>query len=106
MAQVKESPIKVITWTPHAEWTFKATSSECQICREILVNPCMNCLTTHIKGELMCHVAKGNCGHCFHKHCIEGWLKNASNCPICTIPFNITIKNMNSEDEWKKSLKK
>ena len=106
MTDIKKNPVEVVSWTPHANWIFKATSNECQICREDLVSPCMNCSSTHTKGEMLCYVSKGNCGHCFHKHCIDGWLKNATNCPICSIPLNISVKNMNGEDEWKKLLKK
>lgn len=106
MAQSIEPPIdpliKIISWSPQATWTFKATSHECQICRETLVNSCTNCLANHNQGELICNVSKGNCGHCFHKHCIDQWLSNHSNCPICSIPLNISVKNMNNDDDWKK----
>ncbi len=99
-------PIEVITWSPFATWIFKSSTTDCSICRESLVKPCAECITTHTYGDLTCDVSKGNCGHCFHKHCIDKWISTASTCPICSIPINITIKNINTNQQCKRLPKK
>lgn len=32
------------------------------------------------KGD---EVYQVNCGHHFHKNCLEEWLRNTANCPVC-----------------------
>lgn len=98
------SPIEIVNWSPFATWVFKSSTNDCSICREQLVNPCCECITS--STNITCNVSKGNCGHCFHEHCIVKWMSGASNCPICTLPINIVIKNMNSKQEYKKLPKK
>lgn len=41
----------------------------CPICQDIKEN---NCISRHL-----------SCGHTFHIECIEYWLKDNTNCPIC-----------------------
>jgi len=102
MATVQtKKPIEVVSWAPTATWIFKTPSTDCSICREALVKPCTQCTSGHVKGDLNCDVSRGNCGHCFHKHCIDKWTSTATNCPICSVPINITVKNMNNGEDWK-----
>lgn len=94
------SNIEIVSWNPFATWIYKSSTTECSICREQLVNKCINCSTEN--DDKTCNVSKGNCGHCFHEHCIVKWMSTASNCPICTLPIHIVVKNMNNKQEHKK----
>jgi hypothetical protein len=40
---------------------------------------CSVCLTQLQTGD---SVRKLKCGHCFHKECIDGWLKIKASCPL------------------------
>jgi len=40
---------------------------------------CVICLERLVKGE---EVAKLACEHCFHKHCLEAWVKKSASCPL------------------------
>lgn len=42
---------------------------------------CTICLS-HFEGEQECIVLPG-CDHCFHRECIDDWLREKSNCPNC-----------------------
>ena len=37
------------------------------------------------------------CGHKFHRKCIEDWLKKQANCPICRMQFNIKGNDTNNK---------
>jgi len=52
-----------------------------------------------------CLVTQGACGHGFHDHCIQKWLKTINNCPICRTPWNIQVEDMDNDIDWKKSYK-
>jgi hypothetical protein len=39
------------------------------------------------RGVATCHVSLGACGHAFHSHCMEGWLRAHSKCPLCHDPW-------------------
>lgn len=41
---------------------------------------CSICYSEYIKGEFKREL---ECNHCFHKKCIDKWLKKFLNCPIC-----------------------
>ena len=51
----------------------------CIICRQDLGKPCVECMLTENEN---CVVSHGNCGHTYHKHCIDRWLKTRNICPI------------------------
>ena len=36
------------------------------------------------------------CGHKFHRKCIEDWLKKEQNCPICRMKFDLNSNNNNA----------
>ena len=52
---------------------------KCVICREELKNVCITC---EANGKKDCGNAMGRCGHSYHQHCIEYWLKNRIVCPL------------------------
>ena len=53
----------------------------CTMCRNQLDQVCTKCQTDKITDPNLCPVIQGKCGHKFHKHCLEGWLKKSPYCP-------------------------
>lgn len=51
----------------------------CAICKEDNNNYCINCSSS---GNTNCNVLIGNCGHAFHEHCLNEWLKMRRVCPL------------------------
>ena len=96
----QEKPIEVVSWTPYATWRFRATYTDCPICKGHLEEPCLQCLESHNKGDLTCDASRGKCGHCFHKHCIDKWTEKSQVCPVCTTPYATDVRNMNNNTDW------
>lgn len=101
-----DKPIELVNWAPVATWNFKTSGTECPICKHHYEELCLTCEDEHTSGEPTCEVSRGKCGHCFHRHCINSWLKNSNICPICTTPYANDINNMANTEEWKKLLRK
>ena len=53
--------------------------NQCAICQNKLVEACIACLAVDIK---VCIAVEGKCGHPYHLHCIERWLKQRKVCPL------------------------
>lgn len=81
-------------WTPVLGWCYNTFADECAICRDNLLNECSECAGNSVDNK-NCVVVKGNCGHCFHNHCISRWLASKSSCPLCVEKFVIAVKDMN-----------
>jgi RING-box protein 1 len=94
--------MEVVNWSPVGKWSFKTSGNECNICKQHYEEPCLDCTTTHVGGELICDITRGKCGHCYHKHCINKWLTNSNICPICSTPYVTELSNMANNEEWKK----
>ena len=103
---VNKQPIELVSWSPFGNWNFASPSTDCSICRILLVKACAECESKNSKEDLSCDISRGNCGHCYHKHCINNWLKTSTHCPICKLPFNITVSNMNNDTDWRRLLLK
>ena len=74
-SRFKFSDIKILT-----SWRYNLLlNKECTICRCSLNE---NSLSYQTKG-LSSYVIVGECGHSFHKECLEGWIKENPRCPIC-----------------------
>lgn len=68
-------------WNAVALWMWNTEVEDCTICRNSLMDPCINCESK--KGPpTECNVAWGECNHAFHHHCIEKWLKTRHVCPL------------------------
>lgn len=52
------------------------TNQECSICLDIISADAIQCC---------------QCGHCFHKTCIEKWLKHSKTCPLCRRKCNLNF---------------
>lgn len=60
------------------------TEQTCTLCRNDLTDVCNVCKTQGITDPALCIVVTGKCGHIFHSHCIEGWIKAGH--PDCPYP--------------------
>ncbi|KAL4308810.1 hypothetical protein GQ457_01G040810 [Hibiscus cannabinus] len=58
------------------EWFGKIESSSSSV-------HCVVCLSKVAEGEKLRSLPI--CGHSFHAHCIDSWLKVRPNCPLCRI---------------------
>lgn len=65
----------------------KSTDDECYLCRQNLLAPSFEDLQN---GNLKVLVSLGECGHAFHKTCIDiHYAKNNYSCPIDKTPWNL-----------------
>ena len=48
--------------------------------------PCINCVGDTTATE-ECTRAVGKCGHVYHRHCIDKWLKDHTECPLCEVTW-------------------
>lgn len=55
--------------------------NKCPICRNDLNRVCVQCQTNDITDTKACPVVHGKCGHNFHKHCVDDWLRRSNKCP-------------------------
>ncbi|KAG7664754.1 HRT1 [[Candida] subhashii] len=74
---------EVKKWTAVAFWSWDIQIENCAICRNHLMEPCIECQPNSIanSGE-ECIAAWGVCNHAFHLHCIKRWLKTRNACPL------------------------
>ncbi|CAJ1939528.1 unnamed protein product [Cylindrotheca closterium] len=55
-------------------WRRPTASDECSIC-----------LQSYEPGQTICLAKNTNCKHVFHQDCIEEWLRDHSDCPLCRV---------------------
>jgi len=60
----------------------KTNINICAICRSSLIDNCLYCTQDNT-----CLFISGICGHDYHSHCINSWLKHRNICPICSSPW-------------------
>ncbi|KAG5478056.1 hypothetical protein GH5_04921 [Leishmania sp. Ghana 2012 LV757] len=54
----------------------------CSICCNQVEGPCVVCQSNAEATSAECSITWGECGHAFHTHCIEKWLKTRPVCPL------------------------
>ncbi|KAH9387185.1 E3 ubiquitin-protein ligase RBX1 [Nematocida major] len=69
-----------------ALWTLNIIVDKCAICRNHIMDTCIECQTEEKSVE--CKLAWGTCNHAFHAHCISQWLKSKNICPLDSKPWN------------------
>ena len=47
----------------------------------MILDECLICMDNYKVGEFVRNLS--NCNHCYHKKCIDKWLKKNGSCPIC-----------------------
>eukprot|EP01128_Nolandella_sp_AFSM9_P002819 TRINITY_DN1321_c0_g1_i1.p1 TRINITY_DN1321_c0_g1~~TRINITY_DN1321_c0_g1_i1.p1 ORF type:complete len:104 (+),score=10.49 TRINITY_DN1321_c0_g1_i1:24-314(+) len=74
-------------WNAVAMWTWDLSVDNCAICRNNIMDMCIEA-QANPDGALGCDhgckVAWGDCSHAFHFCCISRWLKSRTVCPLCT----------------------
>lgn len=79
----KKQRFEVKKWTAVAFWSWDIVVETCAICRNHLMEPCIECQPNSINNSLeQCIAAWGVCNHAFHMHCIQRWLKSRPVCPL------------------------
>lgn len=77
---------EVKKWIGVAMWTFNNDVELCAVCRNLIVDPCIecqsNCSSVTGESDSDCKVAWGVCNHAYHFHCVSKWLKKHSTCPL------------------------
>ena len=48
---------------------------------------CALCAKEYLAGDLVYESNNAQCGHQFHKVCMDKWLNIQNTCPICNQPF-------------------
>jgi anaphase-promoting complex subunit 11 len=79
----------VTKWNAVASWVSDSVSLNCSICREPLEHDCPHCMLLN-DPSITCHIAKGQCCHSFHKHCLDRWFNSQKHqkCLLCTATWN------------------
>ena len=72
----------------------------CPICRNPLSDDCIECEATLKDTDTQeCLTAWGKCQHVYHNHCINRWLENREDCPLCNGKWELVkLGRDNSED--------
>ncbi|XP_034100219.2 RING-box protein 1-like [Drosophila albomicans] len=84
-ASNREKPKKYFTvkkWNAVAMWAWDITVDTCAICRNSIMDLCIECQADPNQNTEECTVAWGVCNHAYHFHCISRWLKSRSVCPL------------------------
>mmetsp|Transcript_12943 Transcript_12943/g.21896 ORF Transcript_12943/g.21896 Transcript_12943/m.21896 type:complete len:80 (+) Transcript_12943:22-261(+) len=63
-------------WNAVTMWKWQGEIDQCQICRQMLMESCIDCTAAELSAE-QCSVAWGRCNHAFHFHCISRWTKKS-----------------------------
>lgn len=105
----KKPIFKVVKWTAVAAWSWDISVDNCAICRNHIMDLCIECQAKmnenepdkdkdkekdkeidknkkeknkSIEDKDNCTVAWGVCNHAFHLHCISRWIKARQVCPL------------------------
>eukprot|EP00980_Cylindrotheca_fusiformis_P008387 scaffold1772_cov80-Cylindrotheca_fusiformis.AAC.15 len=62
-------------------------SSQSQLSTWIRPTECSICLQAYETGQTICISTASQCDHVFHQECMEEWLKDHDNCPMCRVNF-------------------
>lgn len=69
-------------WSAVASWSWSISTDTCAICRNHIMDLCVECQADQDGTPKECSVAWGVCSHAFHTHCITRWTKTRNVCPL------------------------
>ncbi|CDK25153.1 unnamed protein product [Kuraishia capsulata CBS 1993] len=79
---------EVKKWNAVAFWSWDMEVEQCAICRNHLMEPCIDCAPNSInQPNQECVTAWGTCNHGFHLHCIQRWTSTRNVCPLDSNPW-------------------
>lgn len=73
---------EVKKWSAVAFWSWDIVIDTCAICRNHIMDICIDCQADGTTNPNECTVSWGRCNHTFHSHCIARWLKSRPVCPL------------------------
>jgi len=85
-AGASKEAFKMNKWYPVFMWKWNLESKFCSICRNSIDEKCLECQSNSKFDD--CPLTWGVCGHVFHHHCIENWLKSRNTCPLDNGPWS------------------
>ncbi|EAN32022.1 RING-box protein 1B [Theileria parva strain Muguga] len=86
--RIRRPRFVVKRWSAVAVWSWRMSVDNCAICRNHIMDHCLDCQAKHnkesqdITEQPGCTISWGACGHAFHLHCISTWLKTRRVCPL------------------------
>ena len=72
------SVCELISWTPIALWQWDTNNPICLICRNSLMDSCIECAANNITP---CQITIGSCKCAYHYHCMTKWMATSTKCP-------------------------
>ncbi|ELP92172.1 RING-box protein pip1, putative [Entamoeba invadens IP1] len=82
MAKAAPPKFEIKKWNAVALWSWDLQVDTCAICRNSLMDLCLECQGNTGSNAEECTISWGACNHAFHTHCISGWLRNRAICPL------------------------
>lgn len=78
-----EKRFEVKSWDAIAMWSWDSCSTICMICRNQIMDICIECQANCDELNFgNCPIVWGTCGHAYHDHCINRFLRIRNVCPL------------------------